>query len=98
MLIADSISPKSIQELIYFEIYSTGNLSSILPSFLKPFHFFQFYSHSLKRLSLLASTFRLSELRDLPRLIGTIYSLDSSDSLVLGDLNFKRKRQLLIRC
>ena len=95
---ASSIDDRSVHELIYFTIYSTGNLSYILPYFLNPFHFFQFYSHSLKIFTLLAFTFLLSELKDLPILTGTISSLDSKDYFALGDLNFSKKRQHLIRC
>lgn len=96
--ITDSMAGKSIQALIYFTIYYTGKRSSILPYFLKPFHFFQFYNHSLNKFNLLVSTLRLSELSERPIFTGTIYSLDYKDSLVLGDLNFKRKRQHRIRC
>ena len=83
---------------MYLTIYSTGNRSYILPYFLNPFHFFQFSSHSLKILTLLAFTFLLSELKDLPILTGTIYSFDSKDYLALGDLNLSKNKQHLIRC
>ena len=95
---ASSIDERSVHELIYFTISSTGNLSYILPYFLNPFHFFQFSNHSLNMLTLLAFTFLLSELKDLPIFTGTISSFDSKDSFALGDLNLSKNKQHLIRC
>lgn len=79
-------------------ISSTGNFSSILFSFLNPFHFFQFYNHSLNSSTLLLSAFLWSDDKDLPRPIGTISWSSSRLYLVLGDLHPNRNRHPLIKC
>ncbi len=88
----------STQLLMNSTIYNTGNLNSTLFSFLNPFHFFQFSSHSLKISTLLWSTCLLSELRDLPKAIGSISCSSSRDSFVLGDLQLRRNIQPRIKC